>query len=68
MAKALLGHLGGSDVRMTMEVRRLQQRVKDLEAQVLSLQAENDALAAAAGRDAVLSIEAEHAALAGTTA
>ncbi|AKG45779.1 MULTISPECIES: hypothetical protein [Streptomyces] len=47
MAKALLGHIGGSDPRVLAEMRRLQQRVQDLETQLLRVQAENDALAAA---------------------
>ncbi len=51
MAKALLGYLGDTDPRvvaqLTAENRRLRQRVADLEAHVLRLQAENDALAAA---------------------
>ncbi len=45
MAKALLGHVGGPDLRLVTEVRRLRQRVHDLEAEVLRLQAENDTLA-----------------------
>jgi hypothetical protein len=48
MAKALLGHIGGSDPRTLAEMRRLQQRVRDLEDQLLRVQAENDSLAAAA--------------------
>ncbi|SFD00288.1 hypothetical protein [Streptomyces aidingensis] len=47
MAKALLGHVGGSDPRVLAEMRRLQQRVRDLETQLVRVQAENDALAAA---------------------
>ena len=31
MAKALLGHVGGPDVRMLSEVRRLHQRVRELD-------------------------------------
>ncbi|MBW8486046.1 hypothetical protein [Actinomadura parmotrematis] len=46
MAKALLGHVGGPDPRMVSEMRRLQQRVRDLEAELARLQTENDALAA----------------------
>jgi hypothetical protein len=46
MAKALLGHLGGPDPRMLSEMRRLQQRVRDLENECLRLQAANDALSA----------------------
>jgi hypothetical protein len=51
MAKALLGHVGGPDPRMLSEMRRLQQRVRDLEAELLRLQEQNDALAAEAGHD-----------------
>ena len=51
MAKALLGHVGGPDPRMVAEMRRLQQRVRDLEAELVRLQAENDALATAADDD-----------------
>jgi Viral A-type inclusion protein repeat len=47
MAKALLGHLGGTDPRMVAEMRRLQQRVRDLENQLDRVKAENDTLAAA---------------------
>jgi hypothetical protein len=51
MAKAILGHVGGPDPRMVSEMRRLQQRVRDLEAELVRLQEENDALAAEAGHD-----------------
>jgi hypothetical protein len=51
MAKALLGHVGGLDPRMVSEMRRLQQRVRDLEAALVRLQDENDALAAEVGED-----------------
>jgi cell division protein FtsB len=51
MAKALLGHVGGPDPRMVSEMRRLQQRVRDLEAELVRLQEENDALAAEVGQD-----------------
>ena len=47
MAKALLGHIGGTDLRMVAEMRRLQQRVRDLEDQLVRVQAENDSLTAA---------------------
>jgi cell division protein FtsB len=50
MAKALFGHVGGPDPRMVSEMRRLQQRVRDLEAELMRLQDENDALAAEAAR------------------
>ena len=46
MAKALLGHVGGPDPRMLAEMRRLQQRVHDLEAELTRLQEANDVLAA----------------------
>ncbi|KNE82748.1 MULTISPECIES: hypothetical protein [Streptomyces] len=48
MAKALLGYVGGSDPRLIAEMRRLQQRVQDLESEIVRMQAENDALSAAA--------------------
>jgi len=51
MAKALLGYVGGTDPRLLAEMRRLQQRVQDLESELVRIQAENDALAAAASRD-----------------
>jgi cell division protein FtsB len=47
MAKALLGYVGGSDPRLVGEMRRLRQRVRDLEDELTRMQAENDALAAA---------------------
>ncbi|MBO3746284.1 hypothetical protein J5X84_09430 [Streptosporangiaceae bacterium NEAU-GS5] len=53
MAKALLGHVGGPDPRMISEMRRLQQRVRDLEAELTRLQAQNDALAQARDEDLV---------------
>ena len=51
MAKALLGHVGGPDPRMVSEMRRLQRRVRDLEAELVRLQSENDALATVDDRD-----------------
>jgi hypothetical protein len=51
MAKALLGHVGGLDPRMVSEMRRLQQRVRDLEAALVRLQDENAALAAEVGEE-----------------
>jgi hypothetical protein len=54
MAKALLGHVGGPDPRMISEMRRLQQRVRDLEAELVRLQEENDVLTAEAGHDDML--------------
>ncbi|TNY36085.1 hypothetical protein [Thermomonospora catenispora] len=57
MAKALLGHVGGPDPRMVAEMRRLQQRVRDLEAELVRLQAENEALAAGAPHEDVLALQ-----------
>ncbi|WP_432039065.1 hypothetical protein [Streptomyces cucumeris] len=54
MAKALLGYVGGSDPRVLAEMRRLQQRVQDLESEIIRIQAENDALSAAARHDSLL--------------
>lgn len=51
MAKALLGHVGGPDPRLVSEMRRLQQRVRDLEAELVRLQDENDVLVASVGHD-----------------
>ena len=48
MAKALLGHVGGPDPRIVNEMRRLQRRVRDLEAELARLQEEKDVLAAEA--------------------
>ena len=46
MAKALLGHVGGADLRLVDEVRRLRTRVRDLEAELARVSAANDALVA----------------------
>ncbi|MFF0298107.1 hypothetical protein ACFYS8_35010 [Kitasatospora sp. NPDC004615] len=54
MAKALLGYVGGPDPRMLSEMRRLQQRVQDLENELVKLQAENDALIAVADEHSLL--------------
>jgi hypothetical protein len=51
MSKALFGHVGGPDPRMVSEMRRLQQRVRDLEAELARLQDENDALASGLAHD-----------------
>jgi hypothetical protein len=45
MAKALVGHVGGLDPRLVFEMRRLQERVRELESEVMRLRAENDSLA-----------------------
>lgn len=49
MAKALLGHVGiGTDLRMADEVRRLQRRVKELEAELAEARATQELEAAVA--------------------
>jgi hypothetical protein len=61
MAKALLGVMTSTDPRVTAtlaaENRRLRQRVADLEAHVLRLQAENDSWVAAAHDEQLLTLE-----------
>ena len=59
MSKALFGHVGGPDPRMISEMRRLQQRVRDLEAELVRLQEENDALAAVAHDEDMLVLDRE---------
>jgi hypothetical protein len=45
MAKALFGHVGNDlDVRMASELRRMRDRVRELEGEVARLNAANDAL------------------------
>ena len=44
MAKALLGHLGGPDSRLLAEVAVLRRKIRDLEAEVMRLAADNEAL------------------------
>jgi hypothetical protein len=62
MAKALLGYVGGPDPRLLSEMRRLQQRVQDLESELVRIQAENDAMAAASHTESLLSsIDVPHA-------
>jgi hypothetical protein len=57
MAKALLGHIGGLDPRLVAEVTLLRRQVRDLQAEVLRLRAENDALAADASREELLTLD-----------
>ena len=64
MAKALFGHVGGPDPRMVSEMRRLQQRVRDLEAELVRLQEENDALTFEAARTDDMLVEDREPALA----
>jgi len=54
MAKALLGYVGGPDPRLLAEMRRLQQRVQDLESELIRMQAENDSLAVASREESLL--------------
>ncbi len=46
MAKALFGHVGGADLRLVDEVRRLRGRVQELETELARMTAANDALVA----------------------
>jgi hypothetical protein len=46
MAKALLGHVGGTDLRLVDEVRRLRSRVSELETELARVSAANEALMA----------------------
>ncbi|MFC5906805.1 hypothetical protein [Streptacidiphilus monticola] len=61
MAKALLGYVGGPDPRLLAEMRRLQQRVQDLESELLRMQAENEALQTVADHEQLLRIDAAQA-------
>ena len=64
MAKALLGYVGGSDPRLLAEVAMLRRRVHELEAEMLRLRAETDALAAAvAPSDQLITLEQHDAAV-----
>jgi hypothetical protein len=55
MAKALLGYVGGPDPRLLTEMRRLQQRVQDLESELIRMQAVNDSLTVASHEESLLS-------------
>ncbi len=55
MGKALLGYMAG-DSRLQDENQRLRRRIADLQATVLRLQAENDALAAQLHRGELLTV------------
>lgn len=57
MAKALIGHVGGQDPRTVMEMRRLHERVRSLEAELVRLRAENDALAAGLADTPLISLD-----------
>ena len=57
MAKALLGHVGiGPDLRLAEEVRRLQRRIKELEAELADVRAA-EALEAAVSAPDLLALE-----------
>lgn len=56
MAKALRGHIGGPDPRMLAEMRRLQQQIRDLESELVRLQADNDVLSAEAGNGMLIPV------------
>ena len=64
MAKALVGHVGGLDPRVAFEVRRLRERVRDLESEVLRLRAENVALATSVTDSHLITLETQQPALA----
>jgi hypothetical protein len=64
MAKALVGHVGGPDPRMIMEMRRLQERVRTLETEVLRLREENDALTGGVTDAQLIALEVKEPALA----
>ncbi|MGH8969370.1 MAG: hypothetical protein ACRDV1_05425 [Actinomycetes bacterium] len=57
MAKALVGHVGGLDPLVAFEVRRLRERVRDLESEVLRLRSENDTLAAGVGETDLIALD-----------
>jgi hypothetical protein len=57
MAKALVGHIGGLDPRLVFEMRRLRERVRDLESEVDRLREENDMLAGSVADAHLISLE-----------
>ncbi len=57
MAKALIGHVGGYDPRLVFEMRRLRQRVRELESEVMRLREENEALASSVTDAHLISLE-----------
>jgi len=58
MAKALIGHVGGADPRTLMEMRRLHERVRSLEAENMRLRSDIDALTASVTDAHLISLEA----------
>lgn len=61
MAKALFGHVGGPDPRTLSNMRRLQQRVRDLEAELVRLEGANDALTVGVSQEDVPVLDSEPA-------
>ena len=62
MAKAILGHVGGVDPRMLAEIAVLRRRVRELQAEVERLAAENAALlSVGAMPEEIITLEAPHA-------
>lgn len=59
MAKALIGHVGGSDYRTQLEVRRLHEKVRSLEAEILRLRSENAALSSALSDTQLITLDKE---------
>jgi regulator of replication initiation timing len=64
MAKALIGHVGGPDPRLILELRRLQERVRHLETENLRLRAENDTLTSGLDDPGIIALEVKEPALA----
>lgn len=63
MAKALFGHVGGPDPRVVSELRRMQRRIDELEAELMRVRAENDTLAADLHREELLTVAMHEPAL-----
>lgn len=68
MAKAILGHVGGTDPRMLAEIAVLRRRVRELQAEVDRLSVENAALLSVdsglpgdALPDEIITLDASHA-------
>ena len=57
MAKALVGHVGGFDPYVAFEVRRLRERIRDLESEVIRLRAENESLASHVSDSHLISLD-----------
>lgn len=57
MAKALLGHMGGADAALHVEIHRLRRRVSELESALMRQQSENDRLVAMLQHNELLTLE-----------